>query len=583
MTISDVLFKGFPNQQFKWVETIQDLWSGYGSIQRWASNESCVIVKHIKFPTERMHSRGWNSEFGHLRKVRSYEVERYWYSHYAKYCPAKLPKLLFKDEKNGEQFLVLEDLNSTGFAQRVVHPSFKQINYCLDWMAQFHAYFLESSNDGLWDEGTYWNLDSRPEEFENMQKGNLKNYASVIDYKLRNARYQTIVHGDAKMANFCFSKTDSVAAVDFQYVGRGCGIKDVIYFLSSIQDDELIQNYDHFVNYYFEKLGCYIGRKNNKLEKEWRGLYKFAWADFNRFLKGWSPGHWKINSYVEEITDEAINEITQELMFREVVGCFKKAAIKAGKYIQENINSTFSVRFKRDDLSDASRVLTSIDLAAQTLIFDEIEQVKAKYDFGILSEEHKDDNSRFNKAFFICVDPLDGTLPFTEKVAGYSVSIALVTQSGDAVCGVIYDPVGENVYSAYRGGGGFKNSIPIELNYTSSVFTFICDRSFSQSSDYELLLQKLSEKNTAKGVSEVKVISHGGAAMNAIWCIEHAPAVYAKPPKIEEGGGSIWDFAASTCIFHELGLRASDYKGEALDLNRKGSTFMNHKGVWFQA
>ena len=95
MTISDVLFKGFPNQQFKWVETIQDLWSGYGSIQRWASNESCVIVKHIKFPTERMHSRGWNSEFGHLRKVRSYEVERYWYSHYAKYCPAKLPKITF--------------------------------------------------------------------------------------------------------------------------------------------------------------------------------------------------------------------------------------------------------------------------------------------------------------------------------------------------------------------------------------------------------------------------------------------------------------------------------------------------------
>ena len=257
------------------------------------------------------------------------------------------------------------------------------------------------------------------------------------------------------MANFCFSKTDSVAAVDFQYVGRGCGIK-VIYFLSSIQDDELIQNYDHFVNYYFEKLGCYIGRKNNKLEKEWRGLYKFAWADFNRFLKGWSPGHWKINSYVEEITDEAINEITQELMFREVVGCFKKAAIKAGKYIQENINSTFSVRFKRDDLSDASRVLTSIDLAAQTLIFDEIEQVKAKYDFGILSEEHKDDNSRFNKAFLFVSTLWMEHFHLRKSCRILSLNCISYTIRGCCLWSD-YDPVGENVYSAYRGGGGFKN------------------------------------------------------------------------------------------------------------------------------
>ena len=28
----------------------------------------------------------------------------------------------------------------------------------------------------------------------------------------------------------------------------------------------------------------------------------FAWADFHRFLKGWSPSHWKINDYSERIT-----------------------------------------------------------------------------------------------------------------------------------------------------------------------------------------------------------------------------------------------------------------------------------------
>lgn len=27
------------------------------------------------------------------------------------------------------------------------------------------------------------------------------------------------------------------------------------------------------------------------VETEWRFLYRVAWANFHRFLKGWSPGH----------------------------------------------------------------------------------------------------------------------------------------------------------------------------------------------------------------------------------------------------------------------------------------------------
>ena len=29
------------------------------------------------------------------------------------------------------------------------------------------------------------------------------------------------------------------------------------------------------------------------------GIYALAWADFQRFVKGWSPEHWKINEYTE--------------------------------------------------------------------------------------------------------------------------------------------------------------------------------------------------------------------------------------------------------------------------------------------
>jgi 3'-phosphoadenosine 5'-phosphosulfate (PAPS) 3'-phosphatase len=57
--------------------------------------------------------------------------------------------------------------------------------------------------------------------------------------------------------------------------------------------------------------------------------------------------------------------------------------------------------------------------------------------------------------------------------------------------------------------------------------------------------------------------------------------VYFKLPKAEEGGGSLWDFAATAALFSELGYVASDFYGEPLDLNRADSTFMNHRGVLF--
>ena len=50
------------------------------------------------------------------------------------------------------------------------------------------------------------------------------------------------------------------------------------------------------------------------------------------------------------------------------------------------------------------------------------------YDLALLTEESEDDRSCFEKDYFWCIDPLDGTLPFTRNEAGYSVSIGLVAE-----------------------------------------------------------------------------------------------------------------------------------------------------------
>ena len=138
----------------------------------------------------------------------------------------------------------------------------------------------------------------------------LREAAPIIDEKLNTCEYKTFVHGDAKLANFCFAEDGQVGGLDFQYVGGGCGMKDVAYFIGSCLNESECEHLEaQILDTYFERLQSEIGGRNEALEREWRSLYRVAWADFHRFIKGWSPGHWKINSYSERITAEVINSL----------------------------------------------------------------------------------------------------------------------------------------------------------------------------------------------------------------------------------------------------------------------------------
>ena len=98
----------------------------------------------------------------------------------------------------------------------------------------------------------------------------------------------------------------------FQYVGGGCGMKDVAYFISSCLDEnECERREGELLDYYFQSLQRAFQEKNTSidfqaLEREWRNLYPVAWTDFYRFLQGWSPGHWKIHRYSERLAQDVL-------------------------------------------------------------------------------------------------------------------------------------------------------------------------------------------------------------------------------------------------------------------------------------
>ena len=306
-------------------EIVQSLWSGYGSIERIGLDGlefKSVIVKHVR-PDVSSHPRGWNTDLSHQRKLKSYRVEAHWYREHGDRNVlglARMPECLGVETEGDETLLVLEDLDASGYAGRRSSVNQSEWQACVRWLAAFHAEHLGLASEGLWESGTYWHLETRPDELEKLDDLPLKKAASAIDAKLKTSTFQTLVHGDAKLANFCFSADGSaVAAVDFQYVGGGCGMKDLAYFVGSCFRDEEAERWeDEVLSFYFKELREYLHRTGNdvcpdEMEADWRPLYLVAWADFHRFMKGWSPGHWKLSDYSERVAREVIESLQEEM------------------------------------------------------------------------------------------------------------------------------------------------------------------------------------------------------------------------------------------------------------------------------
>ena len=196
-----------------------------------------------------------------------------------------------------------------------------------------------------------------------------------------------------------------------------------------------------------------------------------------------------------------------------------------------------------------------MDLKSQSIIFSKLASSIKEYDLGWLSEEAKDDGSRFEKEYFWAVDPLDGTLPFSEGLPGFAVSVALVSRRGESLIGAVYDPVSENFYHAIKTKGSFKNQKPYKPRIKSETTQLYADRSLKKASNY-------SDIEKAFTVHYV-----GGAVINSLNVLENENACYFKYPKKQAGGCAIWDLAAVQLILDEVGGVVTNFSGKSLTFN----------------
>ena len=255
------------------------------------------------------------------------------------------------------------------------------------------------------------------------------------------------------------------------------------------------------------------------------------------------------------------------------------AATAAGEMIARSRPK--QIEHKSSGRSLASQVVTEVDRRSEAIILDTLSPTLERFELGLLTEEQPDDGGRFSTDYFWCIDPIDGTLPFIEGTPGYAVSIALVRRDGTPKIGVVYDPVGKTVLHAIADAGAFRDGQPWDQPSSSGkVLWLFTDRSFLSSERRDQITVGLEQIVRDMGLAGLHVDATAGAVMNACKVLANPIACYVKLPK-QNGGGSLWDYAATACIFSEAGAVATDIDGQRFHLNRADSTLMCHRGILF--
>jgi hypothetical protein len=273
------------------LEVLQSLWAGYGQVCRIEATPDAsqkisdsphgsqsYILKLITPPSTRANDEG------HTRKILSYQVEQYFYSHLALQLPDSIPVakcMVSINHHNADgtskTAMILSDLKPrypiAGEKRNVLFEV--QVNAALDWLSGFHAFWWpcvtdmdrsllvlpplqEVQKDGqdatkksVWLNGGYTYLATRRKEYANLAEDYESEWRKALTERPSSTEtsiaelvanflappvsgsspienYETLIHGDVKSENlFTSTSGKEVAFYDFQYTGLGLGVCDL--------------------------------------------------------------------------------------------------------------------------------------------------------------------------------------------------------------------------------------------------------------------------------------------------------------------------------------------------------------------
>ncbi|HPA70867.1 MAG TPA: inositol monophosphatase family protein [Spirochaetota bacterium] len=221
-------------------------------------------------------------------------------------------------------------------------------------------------------------------------------------------------------------------------------------------------------------------------------------------------------------------------------------ALKAGALLMEGFRSRSTV------ISYKSRtdLVTNRDRESEALLFGAVR--KRFPGHTIVAEEGSRSDSGGDLAWFI--DPLDATNNYAHGLPFFCVSIGVFSRSaGKVVAGVVYDPVHEEMFSAWQGGGAWLNEAPIRVSATGDIGISLLATGFPydrQNPEKSNITQFGMMSPRVQGIRRL-----GSAALDLCYTACGRFDGYWEPEL------KPWDMAAGAVIVEEAGGRVTSYDG----------------------
>ena len=224
-----------------------------------------------------------------------------------------------------------------------------------------------------------------------------------------------------------------------------------------------------------------------------------------------------------------------------------KACRKASKTLIRDFGEIENLQVS---LKGPGDFVTASDIQVEKILIDELQ--KARPNYSILSEEVGEINN--DESFKWIIDPIDGTANFLHGIPHFAISIGL-EHEGEIICGIVYDPIKDEMFVAEKGNGAYLNDKKIRVSSRSQLKDCII---FTGGPKKEAKNRDLALKEYNNFSSKVLLpIRKLGSAS-----LDMAYVAAGRCDGFWQRNLNYWDIAAGIILVKESGGFVTDFLGE---------------------
>ena len=239
-----------------------------------------------------------------------------------------------------------------------------------------------------------------------------------------------------------------------------------------------------------------------------------------------------------------------------------KACRKASKTLIRDFGEIENLQVSQKGPGD---FVTASDKKVEKILIDEL--ILARPNYSILSEEIGEIIN--DKSFKWVIDPIDGTSNFLHGIPHFAISIGL-EHNGEIICGIIYDPIKDEMFTAEKGNGAYINNQRMRVSSRSKLKDCII---FTGGPRHDSKDQKLALDEYINFSLKVLVpIRKLGSAS-----LDMAYVAAGRCDGFWQRNLNYWDIAAGIILIKEAGGFVTDFSGNHEYIKNKTILATNSK------